>query len=48
MALQMLQKLRPAHLVTHRFSIHEAAGAYELLDQRPEKAIGIILTYGGK
>ena len=48
MALEMLRKLSPAHLVTHRFSIHEAAGAYQLLDQRPEEAIGIILTYGGK
>jgi 2-desacetyl-2-hydroxyethyl bacteriochlorophyllide A dehydrogenase len=48
MALEMLQKLRPAHLVTHRFPIHEAAEAYQLLDQRPEEAIGIILTYGGK
>jgi 2-desacetyl-2-hydroxyethyl bacteriochlorophyllide A dehydrogenase len=47
-AVQMLQELRPAHLVTHRFSVYEAAGAYALLDQRPEEAIQIILTYGGE
>ena len=47
-ALQMLQNLRPAHLVTHRFSIHEAAQAYALLDQSPEEALQIILTYGGE
>jgi threonine dehydrogenase-like Zn-dependent dehydrogenase len=46
--LQMLEKLKPAHLVTHRFSAHEAAQAYTLLDQTPEEAIQIVLTYGGK
>ncbi len=47
-ALQMLQKLRPLGLVTHGFPVHEAAQAYELLDQKPEEAIQIILTYGGE
>ncbi len=45
-ALQMLQKFQPARLVTHRLSVREAATAYELLDQSPEKTIGVILTYG--
>jgi threonine dehydrogenase-like Zn-dependent dehydrogenase len=48
MALQMLQKIRPANLVTHRFPIHEAGQAYGLLEKSPEKAIQIILTYGGE
>jgi threonine dehydrogenase-like Zn-dependent dehydrogenase len=46
--LHMLQKLKPLGLVTHSFPVHEAAQAYELLDQRPEEAIQIILTYGGE
>jgi 2-desacetyl-2-hydroxyethyl bacteriochlorophyllide A dehydrogenase len=48
MALQMIQKIRPANLVTHRFPIHEAGQAYGLLEKSPEKTIQIILTYGGK
>jgi 2-desacetyl-2-hydroxyethyl bacteriochlorophyllide A dehydrogenase len=47
MALQMIQKIRPANLVTHRFPIHEAGQAYRLLEKSPEKAIQIILKYGG-
>jgi threonine dehydrogenase-like Zn-dependent dehydrogenase len=48
MALQMLQKIRPTQLVTHRFPIHDAAQAYALLEQNPQEAIQIILTYGGE
>jgi len=48
MALKMLQKLRPVELVSQRFPVHEAPQAYELLDKRPEEALQIILTYGGK
>lgn len=48
MALHMLQEIRPAHLVTHRFPIREVAQAYILLEQSPQEAIQIILTYGGK
>lgn len=46
--LHMLQTLKPRGLVTHCFPIHEAAQAYELLDQRPEEAIQVILRYGGE
>jgi len=47
-ALQMLQTFRPVQLVTHRLSVHQAAQAYALLDQTPEEAIQVILTYGGE
>jgi 2-desacetyl-2-hydroxyethyl bacteriochlorophyllide A dehydrogenase len=47
MAWHMLRELTPAHLVTHRYPVHEAPQAYGLLDQRPEEAIQILLTYGG-
>ena len=46
--LRMLQTLNPRGLVTHCFPIHEAAQAYELLDQRPKEAIQVILRYGGE
>jgi 2-desacetyl-2-hydroxyethyl bacteriochlorophyllide A dehydrogenase len=46
-AWHMLQELRPAHLVTHRYPVHEAPQAYALLDQRAEETIQILLTYEG-
>jgi 2-desacetyl-2-hydroxyethyl bacteriochlorophyllide A dehydrogenase len=45
-AWQMLQQVRPAHLITHRFPIEQASHAYELLDQHPEEAMQVLLTYG--
>jgi threonine dehydrogenase-like Zn-dependent dehydrogenase len=44
-ALQMLQRLKPAHIITHRFPLAQAAQAYALLDERPQEAIQVILTY---
>jgi 2-desacetyl-2-hydroxyethyl bacteriochlorophyllide A dehydrogenase len=46
-AWQMLQQVRPAQLITHRFPIAEAAAAYALLDQHPEDALQVLLTYEG-
>ena len=45
MAWQMLAQLRPEQLITHRFPIDQAAQAYQLLDQSPEQAIQVVLTY---
>lgn len=45
LAFQLLRQVRPAHLITHRFPLRQAAQAYALLDQRPEEAIQVILTY---
>jgi 2-desacetyl-2-hydroxyethyl bacteriochlorophyllide A dehydrogenase len=45
-ALEMLQDVHPAHLITHRFPITRAAEAYALLDRRPNEAIQVIFTYG--
>ncbi len=40
------QKVRVGPLLTHRFSINEASGAYRLLSgERKEKYVGILLTY---
>ena len=46
-AWQMLQQLKPAHLITHRFPLAQASSAYALLDQRPEEAIQVVLTHEG-
>ena len=44
-AWQMLREVKPARLITHRFPLAEAAKAYELIDQRPETCIQVVLTY---
>ena len=44
-AWEMIRQLKPSGLITHRFPIDKAAEAYQLLDQSPEKAIQILLTY---
>jgi threonine dehydrogenase-like Zn-dependent dehydrogenase len=41
----MLQHVRPAHLITHRFPLDQASQAYALLDQHPEEAIQVLFTY---
>jgi threonine dehydrogenase-like Zn-dependent dehydrogenase len=41
----MLAQVRPAHLITHRFPLAQAAQAYAMLDQHPDEAIQVILTY---
>ena len=44
----MLEQVRPAHLITHRFPLAQAAQAYAMLDQHPEEAdYEVILTYDG-
>lgn len=45
LAWQMLQKVAPAHLITHHFPLSQAAAAYNLLDQTPEQAIQVVLSY---
>lgn len=44
-AWRMLQQVRPAHLITHRFPFEQASQAYDLLDQHPEDAIQVLFTY---
>jgi 2-desacetyl-2-hydroxyethyl bacteriochlorophyllide A dehydrogenase len=46
-AWQMLQQLKPAHLITHRFALAQASSAYALLDQHPEESIQVVLTHEG-
>jgi 2-desacetyl-2-hydroxyethyl bacteriochlorophyllide A dehydrogenase len=44
-ALQLLAEIRPSRFITHRIPFADAAKAYELLDQRPEETVQIVLTY---
>jgi threonine dehydrogenase-like Zn-dependent dehydrogenase len=45
MAWTMLRRLPSRELITHAFSITEAAQAYALLDHHPEQAVQIIFNY---
>lgn len=44
-ALEMIRQLNPGRFATHRFDVRQAAEAYELLDQRPQEAMQVLLTY---
>jgi len=44
-ALDMIRQLNPGRFVSHRFDVQQAAAAYELLDNRPQEAIQVVLTY---
>ncbi len=45
LAWQMLQQLKLDFLITHRFSVAEAAGAYQLIDEQHQQTIQVVLTY---
>jgi threonine dehydrogenase-like Zn-dependent dehydrogenase len=42
---QMLHQHDPSQLITHRFSLEDAAAAYQLLDKNAETAVQPILHY---
>lgn len=44
-AWDMLQRVTPSHLITHKFPIQEAAQAYRLLTENPGETIQIIFSY---
>ncbi|MGQ0591827.1 MAG: hypothetical protein ACT4QB_04040 [Gammaproteobacteria bacterium] len=45
-AWRMLAEIEPARLITHRFPMSRADEAYDLLDQRPQEAVQVMLAYG--
>ncbi|MCA1960616.1 MAG: zinc-binding alcohol dehydrogenase [Desulfomonile sp.] len=45
LAMSMVENIRPTGLVTHRLPVNRAAEAFALLDQHPEDAIQVILSY---
>jgi threonine dehydrogenase-like Zn-dependent dehydrogenase len=44
-AWEMIRQLKPSRLITHHFSISQAAQAYQLLDENPDKVIQVVFTY---
>ncbi len=44
-ALAMLSEVGPDRLITHRFPITDAAGAYELVDAQPKDTLQVLLEY---
>ena len=44
-AWKALERIKPEKWITHRFSIDQAAEAYQLLDEKPEETIQVLLTY---
>lgn len=44
-AWEALQRIQPEKWITHRFAIGDAAEAYRVLDQSPEQALQVVLTY---
>jgi 2-desacetyl-2-hydroxyethyl bacteriochlorophyllide A dehydrogenase len=44
-AWEALRKLQPARFITHRFPVQDAAQAYQLIDQRPETTIQVLIQY---
>ena|SRR5579863_9582636 len=45
--IDLLGPLKAASLISHRIPFEEAAAAYEMIDQRPEEVVSVVLTYGG-
>ena len=43
-----LKRIQPEKWITHRFPIEEAGKAYQLLDENPQEAIQIIITYSNR
>jgi 2-desacetyl-2-hydroxyethyl bacteriochlorophyllide A dehydrogenase len=46
LAWRLLREVQPLALITHTFKFSEAASAYALLDDHPEQAIQVVMTYG--
>ncbi len=44
-AWRRLEGLETDRLVTHRVPITDAPEAYELLDERPDETVQVLLTY---
>lgn len=44
-AWDMLAKIKPSRLISHQFSIEDAAEAYKLLDDSPGEALQVVLKY---
>lgn len=43
--VELLGPLHAGDLISHRIPFHEAARAFELIDQHPEEVLSVVLTY---
>ena len=41
--LDLLKQIRPSHYISHRFALHRAQEAFELLETHPEQSIQVVL-----
>lgn len=44
LAWRLMRELRPGRLITHRFQLDEAATAYDLIAERPEEVLQVVLV----
>jgi threonine dehydrogenase-like Zn-dependent dehydrogenase len=44
-AWKALERIKPEKWITHRFALHDADKAYQLLDENPQKTIQVIFDY---
>lgn len=44
---EMVRRVRPSRLVTHRFEVDRAAEAYDLIDRGGDGVVQVLLSYGG-
>lgn len=44
-AWQALERIQPQKWITHRFSLNDAAKAYQLLDEHPQETIQLVFEY---
>jgi threonine dehydrogenase-like Zn-dependent dehydrogenase len=42
---QILQEIKPSSMISHQIPFAEAATAYQLIDQRPQEVLQVVLTY---
>ncbi len=42
---EALNRIQPAKWITHRFSLNDAAKAYQLLDENPQETIQVVFSY---
>ncbi len=47
-AWEMIRRVDPDRLITHRIPFEQSAEAYQLLEKQPEEILQVVLTYGNE
>lgn len=45
---EQIRKMQPANLITHKIPFQEAGRAFQLLDEKPEETLQVVLTYNNE